>query len=257
MQENARSNVSEIQESVEYSNVRITVPSEPEKTPNGLQHVANEVASKNESDSETNGVLGPNCETSASKDDQDWEIVTVKDEYPTTTSQCTSNEETMEGDSVKEDEHNTSVEEVYEVIGVSRKTKITDCNENEPNTQKENVSGPRKRRIKEVEEDSEAKKFKNRDFNIKLPYCDYLLKQMSIPLDGNSCSNSSTSSKSSVKLKTSDTEAADSFGLKKTFKNIINEVKKTNPKQFALPTEYLVNLDLNLIASEKGIRIQL
>ncbi|XP_065207865.1 uncharacterized protein LOC135836767 isoform X2 [Planococcus citri] len=46
--------------------------------------------------------------------------------------------------------------------------------------------------------------------------------------------------------------AADNVtGIKQIFTDIINDASKGNPKQFALPLEYLANIDMNLIGTEK------
>lgn len=150
--------------------------------------------------------------------------------------------------------------DVWKIIGISKNTKINGNKKYNDHSSKEIISDAKKRiRKEELDECDTPKHFKHRDFNIKLPNCDYLVKKLcdasndfnkNINVSFNSLRNIKRSKK---RIISSDEDINATFPIIRIFDDIIAETKKVNPRQFTLPNEYIQNINMNIVGSEKGI----
>lgn len=159
--------------------------------------------------------------------------------------------EENDGDAI----NNVSMDDVWNIIGVDKQAEIVADKDDERKASDEVNSDMSNFASSKPKKDINL--FKNHiDINISLPKCDYLLNSHARRQFLAEAKNKKRIAKKPRRTRARNSTTKDNAGyvdgIKTVFDNIIRDARKVNPKQFALPIEYVTNINLNVIGTEKG-----
>lgn len=157
------------------------------------------------------------------------------------------------------DMNGLNMDEVWKILGFDNRVKINTVKETNRKVSAESGTSVSKNSSDHFEMADFIESVKRTQIHINLTNCDYMLKdRKSSGVITDSADESDNKRRLAPKSKRSRKQTKVSAvdhatGIKKAFGDMIKDASKVNPKQFTLPFEYLTNINMNLISTEKGI----